>query len=191
MSHGRKADLEFGVSDSDETLALSAAKGDKVAYEKLLRAQYDRIFSLTWRLTGNFHEAQDVTQDICLSLPRRLQGFRGEASLKSWLYRVVVNAVHDARRAAGRRARWSQEWGAWELDRIDDAESSDKAHAWLNEAIASLPVDLRDTLALSFDDDLTQAQIATILDISPGTVAWRISQLKKHLRQYAKTEGVA
>jgi len=179
------------LSDSDEVLARSAAIGDRTAYEKLLRTHYDRIFSLAWRLTGNFHEAQDVTQDICLSLPRRLQGYRGEASLKGWLYRVIVNAVHDSRRASGNRARKHQEWGAWELDRQDAARGSEAANAWLNDAIATLPDDLRDTLALSFDDELTQAQIAAILNLSPGTVAWRISQVKKYLRQYRETEGLA
>lgn len=178
------------MSDGDVALALSAAKGHRADYEKLIRAHYDRIFSLAWRLTGHFHEAQDVTQDICLSLPRRLQGYRGEASLKSWLYRVVVNAVHDSRRASGTRLKRHQEWGQWETDRIDANHSYDMAQEWLAEAIATLPEDLRDTLALSFDDELTQSQIATILDIAPGTVAWRMSQVKKHLRQYAQTEGV-
>ena len=182
--------LGCGLSESDEALALSAAKGHRAAYEKLIRAHYDRIFSLAWRLTGHFHEAQDVTQDICLSLPRRLQGFRAEASLKSWLYRVVVNAVHDSRRASGTRLKRHQEWGQWESARIDDNDNAALAQQWLGEAITTLPEDLRDTLALSFDDDLTQSQIATILDISPGTVAWRMSQVKKHLRQYAQTEGV-
>lgn len=191
MSAGVQEGLEFGVSESDEALALAAAKGDRVAYEKLLRAHYDRVFSLAWRLTGNFHEAQDVTQDICLSLPRRLHSFRGEASLKSWLYRVVVNAVHDARRASGTRGKRHQEWGDWELGRIDANSSYDTATQWLKDAITTLPADLRDTLALSFDDDLTQSQIAKILNISPGTVAWRISQVKKHLRHYAQAEGIA
>lgn len=176
---------------SDEALALRAATGDRAAYETLLRGHYDRIFALAWRLTGSFHDAQDVTQDICLSLPRRLQGFRGEASLKSWLYRVIVNAVHDTRRANGTRARKHEEWGAYELDRLDDTRSAENADDWLKEAVATLPVDLRDTLALSFDDDLTQAQISAILNISPGTVAWRISQVKKYLRQYAETEGAS
>lgn len=177
------------MRDSDEALARLAAHGDRRAYERLLRAHYDRIFSLAWRLIGNFHEAQDLTQDICLSLPRRLQSFKGEAALKSWLYRVVVNAVHDSRRASATRARHHQDWGDWELNRIDAALGREKASQWLTEAITALPCDLRDTLALSFDEELTQAQIASILNISAGTVAWRISQVKKHLRHYAQTEG--
>lgn len=179
------------MSDNDKALALSAAQGDRAAYEALLRRHYDRIFSLAWRLTGNFHEAQDIAQEICLSLPRRLRGFRADASLTSWLYRVVVNAVHDQRRANGVRSRRHHDWGSWEIARRDADRGADLAQAWLADAIAILPPDLRDTLALSFDDELTQAQIATILNISPGTVAWRISQVKKHLRHYAETEGFA
>ena len=191
MTHGTRGSLECGLSDSDKTLALSAANGDRAAYEALLRGHYDRIFSLAWRLTGSFHEAQDLTQEICLSLPRRLKGFRGDASLKSWLYRVVVNAVHDMRRTSATRARRHQEWGAWEIGRIDCVQESDTMKKWLAEAIAMLPQDLKDILALSFDEDLTQAQIALILGISPGTVAWRISQVKMHLRKYAETVGLA
>lgn len=183
-----RSGAEGELSETDGALALAASKGDRLAYEKLLRRNYQNIFSLAWRLCGNFHEAQDLTQDLCLSLPRRLAGYRGEASFKSWIYRVVVNAVHDRRRAAGTRQRKNEEWGAWELGREGDAADGRAAQAWLVEALQSLSPDLQETVALTFDDTLTQAEIAGILNISPGTVAWRVSEVKKHLRRYAAQE---
>lgn len=174
---------------SDEALALAASKGDRRAYETLLSAHYDRIFALFCRLCGDFHEAQDLTQDLCLSLPARLAGFRGQARLTTWLYRVVINAAHDRRRSSAVRRRYHEAWGEWEVDRQAVAKADADAAAWLLEALDSLPEALRETAGLALDGDLTQAQIAEILGVSVGTISWRMSEVKKHLRWHASTES--
>ena len=88
---------------SDEALARAAAGGDRAAFSALLQRHYDRLFAFCFRLTGARDRAEDLTQDICAALPAKLGGFRGEARFTTWLYRVAVNAAHDARR----RASWA------------------------------------------------------------------------------------
>lgn len=174
----------------DERLARSAAKGDEAAFGDLLACHYDRIFGLAFRLTGTRAEAEDLTQDICAALPAKLLRFDGRARFTTWLYRVVVNAAHDQRRRHASHARAADGWGDWEVARQAAQAETAARIDWLTRAMRALPDDLRDTLALVLDD-MTHAQVAEVLDLSEGTVSWRISQAKKRLRDMKAKEESA
>lgn len=172
---------------SDEDLADAAAGGDADAFALLLGRCYDRLFGLCFRLTGSRAEAEDLTQDICLALPTKLSGYQRRAKFSTWLYRVAVNATHDRRRRAASYGRATEGWGDWEVSR-QKAEAESRAQLdWLHGAMAQLSPTLRDTLALILDD-VTQAEAAQILDTSPGTIAWRVSEAKAQLRQISERE---
>ena len=164
----------------DEELARAAAGGDGAAFEALLERHYDRVFALAFRLTGAKAEAEDLTQDVCAALPAKLGSYDGRAKVTTWLYRVVVNAAHDRRRRRATHAKAAEGWGDWEqARRAEMAESQDRA-AWLMAALASLPEEIRDTLALTLDG-VSQAEAAEVLGVAPGTIAWRVSEAKKRL----------
>ena len=172
----------------DDTLAKAAAQGDRSAFAALLSRHYDRLHGLCWRLTGNRAEAEDLAQDICTSLPARLQGWRAEARFTTWLYRVAVNAAHDRRRRAATHARAASGWAAWEINRQAELAERAAMQDWLFAAMAQLPDDLRDTLALTLGEGLTQGETAAILGVPEGTVAWRMSEARKRLRALAQEE---
>lgn len=174
----------------DSTLALAAAGGDRAAFGVLVQRHYDRIHGLCWRLTGNVTEAEDLAQDICVSLPRRLQGWRGEAKFTTWLYRVIVNAAHDARRRAAVRSKAADGWGEWEKARQDQIDADREAQDWLATAMARLSPELRETVALVLGEDLTQAEAGAVLGLSEGTIAWRMSEVKKKLKAMAAEEAM-
>jgi RNA polymerase sigma-70 factor (ECF subfamily) len=173
----------------DETLAGAAAAGDRAAFAALVGRHYDRVHALAWRLTGSASDADDLAQDICAALPAKLQGWRGEARFTTWLYRVVVNAAADRRRRRASHARAAQGWGDWELARQDAMAAEREALDWLAQAMRRLPDDLRDTVALVLGEELTQVQAAEVLGLSEGTVAWRMSEVKKRLRAVAAEEA--
>lgn len=172
---------------SDESLAQAAAEGDADAFLVLLERRYDGVFRLAFRLTGVRAEAEDLTQDICAALPAKLQGFQGSARFTTWLWRVVVNAAHDRRRRNAARAKYAEGWGDWEVDRRAANAETAEALDWLTQAMRTLPADLRDTLALVLDD-VSHAEAAEILGVSAGTVGWRVSEAKKHLRALRASE---
>ncbi len=176
---------------SDEDLARAAAMGDRAGFAVLLERHYDRLFALAYRLTGARAEAEDLTQDVCAALPAKLAGFDGRARFTTWAYRVMVNAAHDRRRRAGARARAADGWGNWEIARHAEAEEARARADWLMTAMATLGDDLRDTLALTLDGEMTQSQAAEVLGISEGTVAWRMSEVKKRLRALHEKEAEA
>ena len=174
----------------DETLARAAADGDRAAFATLVARHYDRVHAFCWRLTGSRTEAEDLTQDICAALPAKLRGWRGEARFTTWLYRVAVNAAHDLRRRQATRTKAALGWGDWELARQDEIATERAGLDWLATAMSRLSPELRDTLALTLGEGLTQGEAAEILGLSEGTVAWRMSDVKKRLKAMAKAEGM-
>lgn len=172
----------------DETLASAAAVGDRAAFALLLERHYDRLHGLCWRLTGSRAEAEDLTQDICASLPARLEGWRAEARFTTWLYRVAVNAAHDLRRRQASRSRAAAGWGDWEIARQETMAEDRGRQDWLAATMTRLPPELRDTVALILGEEMTQAEAGAVLGLSEGTVAWRMSQVKAHLRSLAAEE---
>ncbi len=177
------------METDDDTLARAAASGDRSAFGVLLGRHYDRIFGLAFRLTGSRAEAQDLTQDICAALPAKLQGWRGEARFTTWLYRITVNATHDLRRRQATRTRADAGWGDWELARQVEIATRAEALDWLTSAMQRLSPELRDTVALVLGEEMTQGQAGDILGVSEGTIAWRMSEVKKRLRAMAAEEA--
>jgi RNA polymerase sigma-70 factor (ECF subfamily) len=173
----------------DEMLATAAAQGDRAAFAVLVGRHYDRIHGLAWRLTGAKDQAEDLAQDICAALPAKLRNWRGEAKFTTWLYRVVVNAAHDLRRRQATRSRAAQGWGDWEIARQDEIAVQAEAADWLAQAMTQLSPELRDTVALVLGEEMTQAEAGVVLGVSEGTIAWRMSEVKKRLRAMAKEEA--
>ncbi len=180
--------IKMLMETADETLATAAAAGDRAAFGVLLERHYDRIFGLSFRLTGNRAEAEDLTQDICAALPVKLRSWRAEAKFSTWLYRVTVNACHDQRRRAATRAKAGSGWGDWEMARQDEIAVEREAMDWLTSAMSRLPPELRDTVALVLGEEMTQGEAAVVLGLSEGTIAWRMSEVKKKLRAMAAAE---
>ena len=178
------------MDTADETLGLAAAQGDRAAFATLVARHYDRIHGLAWRLTGSKAEAEDLTQDICAALPAKLRGWRAEARFTTWLYRVVVNATHDQRRRQATRTRAANGWGDWEIARQEEIREDAEAQDWLMGAMARLSPELRDTVALVLGEEMTQAEAGVVLGLSEGTIAWRMSEVKKRLRAMAAEEAI-
>ena len=176
------------MTTDDDALARAAAGGDRNAFAALLHRHYDRLFAFAFRLTGVRAEAEDLTQDICLALPGKLQSFRGEARFSTWLYRVAVNAAHDRRRRAATHAKAADGWGDWETARRATDAETQAAVGWLEQAMGLLKPELRETAVLILAEELTQADAAAVLGLSEGTIAWRMSEVKKALRTIAEEE---
>ena len=156
---------------------------------KIYNDHHKYVYRYLIGLTSNHQTAEDLTQDICAALPAKLRTFRAEARFSTWLYRVTLNAAHDRRRRATTHSRAAAGWGDWEKGRQADISEAAEATDWLAQIMTRLPPDLRDTLALTLGEDLTQSEAAAILGLSEGTIAWRMSEVKKHLRQAAAEEA--
>ena len=87
---------------AEATDIAAARAGDARAFERLYRVHVDRVFSLCVRMAGDRALAEELTQDCFVRAWERLSSFRGESAFGTWLYRLAVNVVLNARKTAGR-----------------------------------------------------------------------------------------
>lgn len=174
---------------TDETLAAQAAAGDRAAFSVLLERYYDRVFRVVYSVLKNQSDAEDITQEIWAALPAKLRNWRGEAKLSSWLHRIALNAAKDSLRRTASRARTTASYV--EIETLSRAESVDAQCrlSWLQTALETLSDDLRETAALTLGEEMNFAQAADVLGIAEGTVAWRMSEIRKRLKTLASKDN--
>jgi RNA polymerase sigma-70 factor (ECF subfamily) len=158
-----------------------------------------RIHDLAWRMLRNDADAEDVTQEVLLQVTQRLDTFRGEAEVTTWLHRITVNAVQALRRQrAKQNAYLSKVWLGQLPHRIGPGEHStpapDKAamrqeHGrLLDRAIRNLQHKYRSVYLLSELEGLSNQEIAEILGLSLPAVKTRLRRgrlcLRRALRAY-------
>lgn len=172
----------------DQRLAMDASAGDRVAFARLIERHYDRIHGLAWRFTGGPPDSEDLAQDVCIALARRIRSFRGDSRFTTWLYQVVLNAARDGMRRDKTRASATRAFA--EVDALRRGADADRARAaeWLRARIFELKQDLRETAILVLDEGLSHGQAAEILDVAESTVSWRLMEVRKALRAAAAAE---
>ena len=181
----------------DRALVERLCAGDEAAYETLLTLFEKPVHNLVSRLTDNHADAADAVQEVFLKVFRNVKSFRGDSSLKTWIYRIAVNEARNQRRWFGRHKRQlvgldgdpGDAYGA--IDVMSDAGLSPleealqhEAQALLQAALAGLNPNFRAVLVLREVEDLSYEEIADILEISQGTVKSRILRGREALRGY-------
>jgi RNA polymerase sigma-70 factor, ECF subfamily len=174
--------------ETDEELAFRAQQGEATAFRALLQRHYDRIYRVAYRYLGSAADAEDVAQDVCTQLARKLSGFGGRSRFTTWIYAVALNAARDFGR---RRRTISALQGAY----VDYAEQRDADWAdsdgrvrWLYVALDRLDPGLKDTALLILAEELTHADAAVVLGIKESTVSWRMHEVKKRLKAMVQHE---
>lgn len=167
---------------TDETLALRAGRGEREAFRLLVERHYDTLFRLSFRFCGNRSEAEDLTQDILTTLPARLITFRGEARFTTWLYRLALNAAADRRRGQARGRARESDYARTQAGAQAEANATAVSSAWLMASLDEIGDPLRATALLVLGEDMTHAEAAEVLAVSPGTVSWRLSELRRKLK---------
>lgn len=180
----------------DEGCLLDGLRsGSEEAYEALLERFQAPVFHLVRRLIDDPTEAGDVVQDVFLKVFRNVNAFRGQSSLKTWVYRIAVNEAHNRRRwfTRHRRAEVGLEMegeGRDYLDQLSDSTRSpydlalnEEVKSAIEAALANLNPVFRSAVVLRDLEDLSYEEIADVLDVSLGTVKSRILRGRESLRK--------
>jgi RNA polymerase sigma-70 factor, ECF subfamily len=171
---GARSDADSADRASDLADVTLAASGDRRAFERLYRTHVNRVFALCARMTADRALAEELTQDVFVRAWERLGSFRGESAFGTWLFRLGVNVVLNARKSAGRdRARFGT--GDTGYD-DDDNRSWDLPAAPvtpgiavdLEAAIAGLPPGARRVFTLHDIEGYRHEEIADMLGITSG-----------------------
>jgi RNA polymerase sigma-70 factor (ECF subfamily) len=174
------------VAGDDKDLARRCRQGDAGAFEELYRAHAGRLYSLILRMSGSTHDAEDLLQEVFLTAYRKLDSFRGESTLGTWLYRLAMNHCLDFLR--GRQMRMARA-----TDSLDDEGAPEPAGSVprvpsaitkldLERAIAGLPDGCRAAFVLHDVEGLEHREIARVLGVSEGTSKSQVHKARMKLR---------
>ncbi len=171
----------------ERALIQSAIQGDVSALESLIVRHRPAVLRIARHLLGDAETAEDVAQDAMLRLQSSLPGFRGDAELGTWLYRVTLNLCRDRQRSRRARAEHipvTEAVDAPALRTESDSEArvdGERVRAAVRQAIERLPTDQKEVVMLRYIADLSYAEIARITGAPHGTVASRVFRALKRL----------
>lgn len=197
MSHvGPVGDADW-VEPADELqgTAVFDATGDRAAmppWDELVRQHADRVYRLAYRLSGNQHDAEDLTQETFIRVFRAVRNYQ-PGTFEGWLHRITTNLFLDMVR---RRARIRMEALPEDYDRVPADEPNpeqiyhdSRLGADLQEALDSLPPEFRAAVVLCDIEGLSYEEIGATLGVKLGTVRSRIHRGRQALRDHLAARG--
>jgi RNA polymerase sigma-70 factor (ECF subfamily) len=193
LSPGQTAE---GAESDDLRLLESLREGSEWAYEELLTRFQQPVYTLALRLLNNQSEACDVVQEVFLKVFRNVGNFRGQSTLKTWIYRITVNEAHNARRWFFRHRNREVDLDAnpnetrnWKEIIPDNSRSpfdvtfDREQHVMIEAALERINPVFRESVVLRDITDMSYEEIAAILGVSLGTVKSRILRGREALRE--------
>lgn len=171
---------------ADQALVARCRQGDLGAFEELYKAHAGKLYSLVLRMVGNAADADDLLQEIFLSAHRKLESFRGDSALGTWLYRLATNQCLDFLRSRATKA--GQVTDALDDEpHLPDGSSRGLAEQTvakmdLERAVAQLPPGCRAAFLLHDVQGMEHGEVADALGIAEGTSKSQVHKARLRLR---------
>ncbi len=183
-------------STDDALLVEGLRNGEAAAYESLIDDYQQAVYNLVLRLVSDPSDANDVVQEVFLKVFRKIAAFRGDSSLKTWIYRIAVNEAYNYQRWFSRHRK--QEIGLETDDSSGftyfqklsdparspfDCAAEQEQHALIERALDGLSPSFRAAVVLRDIEELSYEEIADVLQVALGTVKSRILRGREALRK--------
>lgn len=190
---------------SDEALVRRAQRGDKTAFDDLIRRYEQRVITVAYRWVGQHEDALDLAQETFFRAYRAISGFRAEATFRTWLYQILINLARNRRRwyarhHISRTVSWDQPAGedpdAPPLgEQVADPAPDPRARAEASGfgervrwALEKIPPEMKSVVILRDMEERTYEEIARILKQPVGTVKSRLHRGRALLKEALETE---
>ena len=187
----------MGDSSVDQELVRRVQKGDKKAFDILVRKYQNRVTNLISRYVYDPAETLDVAQETFIKAYRALPNFRGDSAFYTWLYRIAINTAKNHLVAKGRRLpladvdtqeaeQFQGESPLKDYETPEHVLQRDDIEKVVFETIDSLPEDLRTAITLREIDGLSYEEIADAMSCPVGTVRSRIFRAREAIERNLK-----
>jgi len=178
----------------DQKLVVRVQKGDKTAFDLLVRKYQHKVAKLVSRYVRDRREVEDVTQEALIKAYRAIGGFRGESAFYTWLYRIAVNTAKNYLESQGRRPPGSDveiegaeliESGEGLRDQATPERQmlTNEIATTVHRVLEHLPPDLRTAITLREIEGMSYEEIAEVMDCPIGTVRSRIFRAREAIDQ--------
>lgn len=180
----------ISLDEADDRVLVAAFQaGQREAFDVIVQRHRRTVYQLCFRFVGNHEDASDLAQDVFVRAFKGLRAFKGDSSIRTWLYRVGVNASLNrvaSRRPATEPIEAAERIDAHAVDPLDEVEREERA-VRVRRAIRKLPPKQRTTLVLRVYQDLSYEEIARILDSSVGAVKANFFHALGNLRRLVQS----
>jgi RNA polymerase sigma-70 factor, ECF subfamily len=176
------------MSDADNDLVLRAQRGDRAAFEQLVRRHADRLYVVVLRFLDDRHDAEEVTQEAFIRAWRGIGRFKRDAQFFTWLYRIAINEAHRraARRPPAGLVSSLEQRPVEPPDRGDSPQrraERDDLRAALERAVRALEPDYRAPLILRDVEGLSTAEAAAIMGLGEAAFKSRLHRARLAVRE--------
>ncbi len=191
----------------DDELVSAFQRGERVAFEVLVRRHHDRVFGICVRMLGSPQWAEEAAQEVFVRVFRSLHRFRGESRFTTWLYQVAINHCRNVQAFRGRRqerrhdsldAEREDEDGSTHKRQLADDRPDAEAELLLHQRLELVQEELarldplwKEILVLRDVEGLSYEEIGQTLELSPGTVKSRIFRARAQLRERIERRQLA
>jgi RNA polymerase sigma-70 factor, ECF subfamily len=170
---------------ADNELVERCLNGDLGAFEDLYRQHSTRLYNLAFRMVGNAADAEDLLQDIFLTVYRKLESFRGASALSTWLYRLGMNVCLDRLRSKAARQDQATDTLDERLGNTPGANTlTGVSRIDLERAIQSLPEGSRAAFLLHDVEGFDHTEVGQILGVAEGTSKSQVHKARLRIREY-------
>jgi RNA polymerase sigma-70 factor (ECF subfamily) len=192
-----KGVARMGEQKVDQALVERVQRGDKAAFDILVRKYQHKVVKLISRYVRDQSEVLDVAQEAFIKAYRALPRFRGDSAFYTWMYRIAINTAKNHLVARGRRlpdvdidAQEAEQFegssGLREYDTPENVLLRDEVEATIFSAIEQLPEDLRTAITLREIEGMSYEEIALAMDCPVGTVRSRIFRAREAIDEKLK-----
>ena len=189
------------MTEPERSLLRRLRDRDERAFRELIEAHRDRVFNISYRMLSNRDEAQDIAQEVFITVFKTIDSFREESKFSTWLYRVTVNHCKNRIKYLSRRHDRDRD----ELDentretngaiatpvrapQPDRALEGAQTEVLLMDAIKTLDEDQREVVVLRDIEELSIEEICEITGLPDGTVKSRLHRARLALRKKLQRE---
>ncbi len=186
-------------SRRDRKLVRALRAREEDAFSELVRTYQHKVFNIIFRILGDRHEAEDVAQEVFITVFKHIDSFRGEAKFSTWLYRVATNHARNRVKYLSRRSRKKHQdildtpegdmadnpLGS-QLARPDKQAQAHQLEAIIKDGLAMLGAEHREIIVLRDIENLTYHEISEITGLAEGTVKSRLFRARVALKIYVK-----
>jgi RNA polymerase sigma factor (sigma-70 family) len=193
-AEGHETELDPAFEISDEELVLRSQQGDMPAFEQLVERYHGKIYGLTYNMTSNREDAEDLTQEVFVKAYEALPRFKGKASFYTWIYRIAVNKTINYRKKRNRKRALSLDQFDQEI-KLDDVYhelttkgsplrniSLSELQIKLNEAMMNLSEKHRTVVVMHDMQGIPHEEIAKVVGSSVGTIRSRLFYARRQLQ---------
>jgi RNA polymerase sigma-70 factor, ECF subfamily len=186
------------MEDPEFDLIRAVAHGDEAAFEQVVRRYQNPVITFICRYIGDFHTAQDLTQEVFLRIFQAAPKFKPKAKVSNWVFRIAynlsTNEMKHRKRMHGFHAEISAE--GWGLRGRSSASFTEAGNREMEErlmaALGRLPENQRAALLLKINQGLSYLEISNVMDVSVASVESLIFRARSRLKQLVRASpGIA